>query len=348
MDDVGIPTSWNQLEESSWYEVKTSKNYKYYYNKETKETKWERPSLKNEEKQDLKDENDKEVPKEDMDNYKELIRSLNFPNNVNYEQCIPKLIFDQRYKNIPKSHRKSLFNKFMRELLAEKSSTSVTLETKDDEKDTETRNEKKRRLEEPSKTRESSKKLDKVDEKSHRDAHLRKLAEDNFLNLLHEKIKMPFKDGEVEPLQEEILNTDPRFTNKYLEDKNYIYKNFTREFLKARVELFESKLRLLNSENINLDLDQVVEKVGIRLFKDLPSYNLNHCLNKWKEDKVCEKGELMESFKMMLKKSLHYNPGTKKDNLESAKLYFRNDESRYQRLESFPHERDKLIMERLE
>lgn len=149
----------------------------------------------------------------------------------------------------------------MRELLAEKSSTPVTLETKEDVKDEETGPERKRRLEEHSKIKEFSNKRYKKDEKSHRDTHLRKLAEDNFLNLLYEKIKMPYRNGEVEPLQEELLNNDPRFTNKYLENKNYIYKKFTREFLKARVELFESKLRQLDSDNINLDLEQVNSSV---------------------------------------------------------------------------------------
>ncbi|UVC49567.1 hypothetical protein MACK_003406 [Theileria orientalis] len=337
-EDVGVPVSWKQMEESSWYEVETSKNFKYYYNRETKETRWDKPSLKKTQKEEVEE---TKIPQEDLDEYKQLIKSLNLPNNVSYEQTIPKLLFDPRYKKIPQSHRKRLFKQMRKELLEESTSIPHTLEVLENLEPKEKQSEK-RKLEESNKRRETHKRRTESHQESHRDTHLRKMAEDNFLSLLYEKVKMPFRDGEVEPMDDEILSSDPRFKNEYLENKHYLYKKFTRDFLADRVRLFESKLTEIDP--FSHDLEEVIVLLGTKLFGHLPTRDLERSLDKYKHEK---KDEFIDSFKKVLRQSLYFKAGAREDNLKRAKLKFANDKT-YTRLEQFPDLRDKLILERLE
>ncbi|UVC54177.1 hypothetical protein MACJ_003512 [Theileria orientalis] len=316
--DVGVPVSWKKMEESSWYEVETSRNFKYYYNRETKETKWDKPSLKKPQKEEVYE---VKIPQEDLDEYKQLIKSLNLPNSVGYEKAIPKLLFDPRYKKIPQSHRKRLFNQLRKELLEESTSTPHTLELLENFEQKEKQPEK-RNLEESIKLRETHKRRAESHQESHRDTHLRKMAEDNFLSLLYEKVKMPFRDGEVEPMDDEILSSDQRYSNEYLENKGYLYKKFTKDFLADRVKLFESKLPEIDP--FTHDLEEVVELLGTKLFGHLPVKDLERSLDKYKHEK---KEEFVDSFKKMLKQSLYYKAGGREDNLKRAKLKFVNDKT---------------------
>ncbi|BAM39551.1 uncharacterized protein TOT_010001006 [Theileria orientalis strain Shintoku] len=319
--DVGVPVSWKQMEESSWYEVETSGNFKYYYNRETKETRWDKPSIKKPQKKEVEEPEEVKIPQEDLDEYKELVKSLNLPNNVGYEQTIPKLLFDPRYKKIPQSHRKRLFNQLRRELLEESTSTPHTLELLESLEPKE-KESGKRKLDQSKKPRESHKRRVESHQESHRDAHLRKMAEDNFLSLLYEKVKMPFRDGEVEPMDDELLSSDPRYSNEHLENRRYLYKKFTRDFLADRVRLFESKLAEIDP--FGHDLEEAVELLGTKLFGHLPIRVLERSLDKYKHEK---KEEFVDSFKKMLKQSLFYKAGAREDNLKRAKLKFFTDQA---------------------
>ncbi|GFE55613.1 FF domain, putative [Babesia ovis] len=406
MGDIGVPVSWERLGDTKWYRVETSTKKVYFYNRASKESRWERPDVGVPEEQDV---DGVPVPKEpavsssisedDIAGYKSLIRELKLGAKATFEevshiwlnkscQALPKLLFEDRFKRIPQQDRKRLFKQLQLELLKESSRklaeivhasrgdttgsgtgnttsstdnstidvptsntdhTTTGVTTSSDNTTTGSGNNttigneitrsNKRHQAYSAATRQRNNHC------SSRDELALSMAQTAFISMLHEKIRMPFVEGEVAPLDEEAIQGDPRGESRYItaRDRERLYKDYVKEFLETRLELFQQKLGTLGSEHLRSSLSEVIHILGERLFGELPRDRLKSVLRRWRDSM---KKELLDSFDVLLRQTLCYAEGTEKENLDRAKKLLRDD-PRYQRLASIREERDELVLRRI-
>ncbi|GIX65397.1 transcriptional regulatory protein, putative [Babesia caballi] len=288
-------------------------------------------------------------------------------------QALPRLLYDERFKRIPQAQRRQLFVQLRRELLKESSrslqeiskeylgaeakvesavasvedgSLADSVEAKlKPPKGVITRDngDNKRAVADAEETGRSRTRQRTMEHARSREELAADMARTAFLSLLHEKVKMPFSEGELEPLDEALIAGDPRGESQFLRDRDRVYLEFAAEFLEARLALFEQKLRELGSDHLDAPLKEVVHTLGDRLFANLPWERLEACLRRWRRD---TKTELLDAFDRLLRQTLCYAEGTAEENLRRAKQQLRDD-IRYQRLKGMPAERDELVLRRI-
>lgn len=223
-----MPVKWERLGETVWYKVETSTKRVYYYNCASKESQWERlevaiPEPTTEKPHTLES---AECSANNIAAYKALIKELKLSPGVTFNSALPRLVFDDRFKRIPQSQRRQLFDKIRRELVKE-SSRSLHEISKDymnrevTPESTKVVGQSTSRLngEKTSKYSNSSNQTDATRRKrsapasegrdrprrrskpTHRERSkgdmATEMARTAFLSLLHEKVKMPFTEGEI-------------------------------------------------------------------------------------------------------------------------------------------------------
>ncbi|KAK1443246.1 hypothetical protein BgAZ_201220 [Babesia gibsoni] len=348
MDEVGTPVKWERLGDTKWYKVTTSANRTYYYNRASKESRWERPDVGVPEappepapqEPPAAAQRETENTVDAIAGYKALIKRLNLKPTDTFDSAMPRLVFDENFKRIPQEQRRRLFDKLRRELLKE-SSRSIREISKeymasdagtrcDPQKPTDKDGDKP--LKEGQTVKEGTKRhipgppVDRSAERatikrkqqhvhSSKDAMASEMARTAFLSLLHEKVKMPFANGEVQPMDEFFIEGDPRSQSPYLHDREGIYLEFVSEFLESRIALFEEKLASLGSNNLLDTLDEVIDILGPRLFGQLPRDRLRSCLRRWRHS---TENELKDSFNVLLWTTLYYAEGTPESRLPQA------------------------------
>ncbi|GBE60038.1 CCR4-not transcription, putative [Babesia ovata] len=362
------------------YRVETSTKKVYYYNRASKESRWQRPDV--DVPESPKDatapapEPEEPAPKssseQDIAGFKALIRELKLPSSATFDSALPKMLYDTRFTAIPNHQRRSLFMQLRLELVKESSrslkelskeyiakerSTTPASAAGSEQGSKEVQQEKKPGIDEFNTSNQSDKKRSgSITYQKERESNKRRhtehaqsreqlatdMARTAFISMLHEKIKMPFYNGKPEPLDESLIEGDPRGESRHLKDRDRIYRQFVDDFLEARIALFEQKLQALGNEHIETPLDDVVHTLGERLFGHLPRERLEASLRRWRR----EAAELLDAFEVLLRQTLCYAEGTTDTKLRLAKLQLQAD-PRYQRLDCIPDERDKLVLKRI-
>ncbi|CDR94811.1 hypothetical protein, conserved [Babesia bigemina] len=363
------------------YRVETSTKKVYYYNRASKESRWQRPDVDAPESPkeatspapEPEEPAPKSTSKEDIAGFKALIRELNLAPSATFDSALPRMLYDTRFTAIPNHQRRSLFMQLRLELVKESSrslkelskeyianersakfapaagstqgSKEVQPENRPAAEDSSTCNQTDRKHASSGtyqRERDSGKRRHTEHAQS-REQLATDMARTAFISMLHEKIKMPFYNGKPEPLDEALIEGDPRGESRHLKDRDRIYRQFVDDFLEARIALFEQKLQTLGNEHIKTPLDDVVHTLGERLFGHLPRDRLEASLRRWRRD---AKAELLDAFDVLLRQTLCYAEGTTDSKLRLAKLQLRDD-PRYQRLDCLPDERDELVLRRI-
>eukprot|EP00371_Babesia_bovis_P000826 XP_001609473.1 hypothetical protein [Babesia bovis T2Bo] len=320
MGDIGVPKSWDRLGDTKWYRVETSTKKVYYYNRCTKESRWEMPDIGIPEKPSS--DSAGSISADDLNNFKSLIKELNLPASTRFDEALPKLLFDSRFTRIPQPERRRVFQQCQRDIVRESSrsigeivkSYGVEVDNSNNAKALPVKRSRGDRLTEPDRpgieSNAQRSRKPRIEVQS-RESLAASMAHNAFMSMLHERIRMPFLDGEIVPLDDDLLQGDPRAEGCSAKDRKVLYDKFVSEFLEARLALFDQKLSNIGSEQVSSSLD--------------------------------EKAELLDDFNLLLRQTVCHHDGSLEENLTRIKSQLRNDP----RLGVFREERDRLVMQRL-
>ncbi|PFH33639.1 hypothetical protein BESB_078550 [Besnoitia besnoiti] len=172
-----------------------------------------------------------------------------------------------------------------------------------------------------------------------------------FMNMLVERVKNPFAQGEFggKSIPVDLVKADSRFNTDVLSEseKHTLYVSFVEEFTTGRVRLFMTKLNTLPYEKLKASFEEVLEELQTnkRLFEGMPQAELVANFERWKRDKT---NELKEAFVLWLRQNPDICRGCDEQGEKFAKLIERLEtDIRYNRLDYIPEEREELVRQRI-
>ncbi|KAI4838237.1 hypothetical protein MKS88_002711 [Plasmodium brasilianum] len=185
-----------------------------------------------------------------------------------------------------------------------------------------------------------------------------------FLSLLHEKLKHPnIDEGLLNDHKINIkknsnfendcfipreLTNDERYKKLKLNasEKYYIYKEFIKNYINLKREMFDKLLGELSINCINNSLEDIIKMTdkNNKSFKSLKRHHLEEVHAKWRNYKIREAKKIFKDF---LKKSNFVKHDSDEREKYADLVNELSTDVSYQRLDCVPEEREEIIKERI-